>query len=144
MFPFRVGRCAGYIIVDPKTGDGGYYISGGSNGGFLLIGAGVALSLVAIGAGIFASELLLFGNISVVIGLLMLAAAAFVAAGVALLLGDRVVGCMLAYSLGVAWLTALINVTGLIGMGLRVLGLAGIPATAREACYCDVGEPCLP
>jgi len=29
---------AGYIVIDPKTGDGGYYISGGSNGGFASIG----------------------------------------------------------------------------------------------------------
>ena len=28
---------AGYIVIDPKTGDGGYYISGGSNGGFSVV-----------------------------------------------------------------------------------------------------------
>ena len=27
---------AGYIIIDPKTGDGAYLISGGANGGFIL------------------------------------------------------------------------------------------------------------
>ena len=28
---------AGYIIIDPVTGDGAYKISGGGNGGYLLI-----------------------------------------------------------------------------------------------------------
>lgn len=40
---------AGYIILDPETGDGAYKISGGSNGGFLLFwGAVVFLTIVII------------------------------------------------------------------------------------------------
>ncbi len=35
---------AGYIVIDPKSGDGAYVISGGgSNGGFILILSGVLM-----------------------------------------------------------------------------------------------------
>ena len=41
---------AGYIIIDPRTGEGGYYISGGSNGGGIPNWAANSLTaIVAIG-----------------------------------------------------------------------------------------------
>jgi len=124
---------AGYIVINPQTGDGAYLISGGANGGFALIRGGIALSLIAILAGTIAPQLLLFGNISALIGLLMIAAASFVAAGFALLLGNKTL-CYSLYSLAIASLTTLITATGLIGWGLRLLGLVGIPASATDAC----------
>jgi len=39
---------AGYIILDPVTGDGAFKISGGGNGGFLYLIAGIIFGLLAI------------------------------------------------------------------------------------------------
>jgi hypothetical protein len=45
---------AGYIIYDPDVGDGAYKISGGSNGGFLVL-AGMALAFLLVAALFFIS-----------------------------------------------------------------------------------------
>jgi len=131
---------SGYIILD-ELGNGAYLISGGENGGaFTLIGIGMTLSILTIGIATFAPELLLFGPVTDIVGLLFLAATSFIAAGISLLYGDKL-GCMLAYSMGVAFLTALIGVTLLISVALEVLGFVDIPLSATEACYCK-GDEC--
>jgi len=52
---------SGYIVIDPKTGDGGYYISGGSNGGFAQIKEGLDQIVFAL----YALSELVWSNLSV-------------------------------------------------------------------------------
>ncbi len=46
-------------MVDPKTGAGGYIISGGGNGGLLIFGIVTALIIMLVGIGLFALPFLI-------------------------------------------------------------------------------------
>lgn len=85
---------SGYIILDPETGAGAYKISGGANGGgLILLFTGMALVLIAVLAGPFGLEAaaatgLLYPFITK-LALLAAAGVALMAAGVAALAGDK-------------------------------------------------------
>ena len=102
---------AGYIIIDPKTGEGGYFISGGSNGGFFLIAIGSILLWAALFAWSASGGAAIFLGVSMVslLATVMLAASLFVVAGMHAILGDSV-GCMLYFNLAVAMLTVVLSV----------------------------------
>ena len=76
---------AGYIILDPVTGDGSYKISGGGNGGWFLVGAGLVLLLAAALVPFMAAFPLLFGPL--LIAQLAFAATLSLYSGVGLLAG---------------------------------------------------------
>ena len=91
---------SGYAIIDPTTGDGIYKISGGKNGGFILLLAGALLFLliymeIASGAAMLSPALLAASFIL---------ALSFVVAGIALINGDKQL-CTKAMSTGLTVLT---------------------------------------
>jgi len=77
---------AGYIVIDPKTGDGAYLISGGSNGAFLLMMGGL-LMLMAISAIGMAGPVSLIS--ATFFSSILTVSTLFIAAGLSLLLGYK-------------------------------------------------------
>jgi len=101
---------SGYAIVDPVTGDGTYKISGGKNGGALIILglslmiAATALFIVSGATGIATAETGVGALAGVIGGLfavgIFVAGAAFVIAGAAFAMGN-VTACKVSYAFGV-------------------------------------------
>jgi len=86
---------AGYIIVDPLTGEGAYMISGGENGAFALVSGAIALTFLAITAMVTPPILVGIGG-HIGIAAILSAAVLFKVAAVALLTGNITV-CQTAY-----------------------------------------------
>jgi hypothetical protein len=128
----------GYIIVNPKTGDGGYYISGGENGGFALLAAASLILWIALGT------ISLFPAAANIAVLVIGAALLLMIAGTMLIVGNKQ-ACFVAAQLAIAIITkASLFKHGrrLLALLAPILGLSSI--SAWKLCHCNEGPPyCL-
>ena len=101
---------AGYIIIDPKTGDGAYLISGGANGGFALIAIGSTLLWASLYIWSASAGASIFLGVSMVdlLSVVILSASLFIAAGVSAILGDSG-GCVVLFNMAVTILATILS-----------------------------------
>ena len=102
---------AGYTVIDPETGAGGYLIEGGARGAILII-----LGVIVLALGILALDgLIVLGPLGAAIFLdILMLGGALITAGIALIAGSTA-GCLFAMSVASTALWNLIRTTGWFG-----------------------------
>jgi len=126
---------SGYAIIDPLTGSNAYMISGGANGGFILIMTGLFMMAIFIFAAIAEGPISIMNATFVATGFAV--SILLMTAGLSLLAGKKS-ACFMSMTMALLLIKRILLKSG-VAMFPSLCASLAFPVSAFAICQCDKG-----